>query len=347
MSRALSKYRGTLVGALVGDCLGANYEGLSSTIPWEEVTNYTMTRIIDNEEPIPYTDDSAMTRAICRSLIEQNKYDNRSMAHEFVEEFFRDRHRGYGQAVGMVFQRLRDENPEDVTLPARHQFDGQGSYGNGAAMRISPLALFSRNCTEVQEIANKNALITHAHKSGVNGAILQAVAVFKALHLEPPNLEPHSFIDELVEVAEKLEQTTSDKSKNSDHTGITSKPANTFSYAEKIKEMKELLDKGKALEPEIVVNKFGHGISAHEAVPAAIFSFLHKGNVSFDESVNYAISLGGDTDTIASMTGAISGAYWGLEKIPLLWQNKCEAVDEAIEFADKIHKLYQCRTESV
>ena len=64
------------------------------------------------------------------------------------------------------------------------------------------------------QFASKNALITHAHKSGVNGAILQAVAVFKALHLEPPNLEPHSFIDELVEVAEKLEQTTSDKSKN-------------------------------------------------------------------------------------------------------------------------------------
>ena len=152
MSRALSKYRGTLVGALVGDCLGSNYEGISSTIPWGEVTNYTMTRIKDNKEAIPYTDDSAMTRAICRSLTEQNTYDNRSMAHEIVKEFFKDRHRGYGQAVGTVFQRLRDEDPEDVTLPARHQFDGQGSYGNGAAMRISPLALFSQNSTEVQEV---------------------------------------------------------------------------------------------------------------------------------------------------------------------------------------------------
>ena len=152
MSRVLNKYRGTLVGALVGDCLGSHYEGIFSIIPWGEVTNYTMTRIKDIKDSIPYTDDTAMTRAICKSLTEQKKYDNSSMAHEFVKEFFRDSLRGYGQAVGKVFERLRDENPEDVTLPARSQFDGQGSYGNGAAMRISPLALFSKNPTEVKEV---------------------------------------------------------------------------------------------------------------------------------------------------------------------------------------------------
>ena len=155
MSRALSKYRGTLVGALVGDCLGSKYEGVSGIIPWGEVTDYTMTRIKDNKESIPYTDDSAMTRAICKSLTEQQKYDNRNMAKAFVEEFFRGPDRGYGSAVGRVFERLRDEDPEDVTSPARSQFDGQGSYGNGAAMRISPLALFSRTSKELQEVRCK------------------------------------------------------------------------------------------------------------------------------------------------------------------------------------------------
>lgn len=122
---------------------------------WGEVTDYTMTRIKDNKESIPYTDDSAMTRAICKSLTEQQKYDNRNMAKAFVEEFFRDPDRGYGSAVGRVFERLRDEDPEDVTSPARSQFDGQGSYGNGAAMRISPLALFSRTSKELQEVRCK------------------------------------------------------------------------------------------------------------------------------------------------------------------------------------------------
>ena len=159
MSRMLNKFRGTLVGALVGDCLGSHYEGVSSILPWAEVINYTSTKIKDNRGLIPYTDDSAMTRAICKSLTMQKKYDNCSMAYEFVGEFFRDRHRGYGAAVGTVFERLRDENPEDVTLPARSQFDGQGSYGNGAAMRISPVALFSQNSAEVQKVRSDDVQV--------------------------------------------------------------------------------------------------------------------------------------------------------------------------------------------
>lgn len=158
MSRMLNKFRGTLVGALVGDCLGSHYEGVSRILPWAEVTDYTSTKIKDSRGLISYTDDSAMTRAICKSLTEQKKYDNRSMAQEFMEEYFRDPHRGYGAAVGTVFGRLRDENPEDVTLPARSQFDGQGSYGNGAAMRISPVALFSQNSAEVQKVRSVDVL---------------------------------------------------------------------------------------------------------------------------------------------------------------------------------------------
>lgn len=154
MSKMLHKFRGTLVGALVGDCLGSNYEGVSSTLPWGEVTDYTLERIKDEKEPIHYTDDTAMTRAICKSLTEEKKYDNRSMAKAFVQEFFKEPGRGYGAAVGTVFKRLRDTNPEDVTLPARSQFDGQGSYGNGAAIRISPVALYSRSSSEVQKVRN-------------------------------------------------------------------------------------------------------------------------------------------------------------------------------------------------
>ena len=48
-------------------------------------------------------------------------------------------------------------------------------------------------------------MITHAHINGVNGAILQALAIFKALPLEPPNLHTDKFIDEMIEVANELE----------------------------------------------------------------------------------------------------------------------------------------------
>lgn len=131
----------------------------------------------------------------------------------------------------------------------------------------------------------------------------------------------------------------------SGHISTSSPQKKPFSYFKKLKEMKELLNKGETLEPETVVETFGNGIRAEEAVPAAIFSFLHKGRESFQESVNYAISLGGDTDTIASMAGAISGAYWGVNEIPELWKSKCEGVEEAIEFANKIFELKEERKD--
>ena len=67
----------------------------------------------------------------------------------------------------------------------------------------------------------------------------------------------------------------------------------------------------------------GNGIEAFNSVPAAIYSFLTHA-ASFEEAVVYAISLGGDTDTIGAMCGAISGAYLGVDAIPERWRAKLE-----------------------
>ena len=53
----------------------------------------------------------------------------------------------------------------------------------------------------------------------------------------------------------------------------------------------------------------------------------------------YAISLGGDTDTIATMAGAIAGAYYGIELIPQHWINLCEGTDDAIETAASLYSI--------
>ena len=74
-----------------------------------------------------------------------------------------------------------------------------------------------------------------------------------------------------------------------------------------------------------------------EAVPCAIYSFLTT--QGFAQLIPYAISLGGDTDTIASMAGAIGGAYWGLEAIPKDWVECCEGTSKAIELADSLYSL--------
>jgi poly(ADP-ribose) glycohydrolase ARH3 len=88
-----------------------------------------------------------------------------------------------------------------------------------------------------------------------------------------------------------------------------------------------------------VIEMLGHGIKAVEAVPAAIFAFLYKSDTCFEDVLFYAISLGGDTDTIASMAGAIAGAYWGDEQIPEEWYPVTEGVNEITKYANELCDL--------
>jgi poly(ADP-ribose) glycohydrolase ARH3 len=79
----------------------------------------------------------------------------------------------------------------------------------------------------------------------------------------------------------------------------------------------------------------GNGVFAEEAVPAALHAFLRRPD-SFADVVTYAIGLGGDTDTIAAMAGALAGAYLGEDGIPLRWREKVEGADELRRLADEL-----------
>ena len=83
----------------------------------------------------------------------------------------------------------------------------------------------------------------------------------------------------------------------------------------------------------------GNGIEAFNSVPTAIYSFLVQSN-SFAKAVLSAISLGGDTDTIGAMTGAISGAYLGIESIPDSWKGKLENRFYIEELAQKLLSMF-------
>lgn len=88
-----------------------------------------------------------------------------------------------------------------------------------------------------------------------------------------------------------------------------------------------------------LVARLGNGIEAYNSVPTAIYSFLSH-PLSFKEAVLYAISLGGDTDTIGAMTGAISGAYLGVDSIPGKWQMKLE---NRLYIAELAQRLWQIK----
>jgi len=165
-------------------------------------------------------------------------------------------------------------------------------------MRIAPVGLvYHSNFETLKEIAFDSARITHAHILGKEGAALQALAVALAISTDSTiRLDIDGFLNQLQ--------------------SFTGEAV----YKEKLLAMPELLN--HAEKPQ-VVHQLGNGIEAFTAVPAAIFSFLAYPN-SFEKAVIFAISLGGDTDTIGAMTGAISGAYLGIQAIPTKWLTKLE-----------------------
>lgn len=94
----------------------------------------------------------------------------------------------------------------------------------------------------------------------------------------------------------------------------------------------------------------GNGIAAFESVPTAIYCFLRCMEPdpeipstfnSLQRTLIYSISLGGDTDTIATMAGAIAGAYYGMEQVPESWQQSCEGYEETDVLAQSLHRVFQ------
>lgn len=93
----------------------------------------------------------------------------------------------------------------------------------------------------------------------------------------------------------------------------------------------------------------GNGIAALHSVPTAIYSFLRcmESHPEMPDELNhlqrtiiYCISLGGDTDTIATMAGAIAGAYCGEQQVPPSWKHICESFEETGKLADGLYELY-------
>lgn len=96
----------------------------------------------------------------------------------FVREYVQQSRRGYGANTSQVLQKLRASRFAEVYTPAREQYGGMGSFGNGGAIRIGPVALYCHEHKDGQQmmvdVARKATEITHSHKDACNGAILQA-----------------------------------------------------------------------------------------------------------------------------------------------------------------------------
>ncbi|XP_001380688.2 ADP-ribosylhydrolase ARH3 isoform X1 [Monodelphis domestica] len=344
-ARSLSRFRGCLAGALLGDCLGAVYEA------HDDVTMASLLSHVGSLEPEPgakgsartealyYTDDTAMTRALVQSLLAKEAFDEVDMAKRFAQEYKKDPDRGYGAAVITVFKKLLNPKCIDVFEPARAQFNGKGSYGNGGAMRVAGISLAYSNTKDVQKFARLSAQLTHASSLGYNGATLQALAVHLALQGESSR---EQFLQQLLDHMEEVENDDRSLSEARE-LGMEERP-----YLNKLKKIGEFLEQGLMTKEE-VLSELGNGIAAFESVPTAIYCFLRcmapdpaipATFNSLQRTLIYSISLGGDTDTIATMAGAIAGAYYGMEQVPESWQQSCEGYEETDVLARNLHQLF-------
>ena len=272
---------GALLGTFVGDALGMPFEGRG-----HHVIPTAVEMVEARRGRGTYTDDTQMMIALAESLIERGRVEEQHLARAFLAAY--DPQRGYGGGTTQVFALWSAGAP--VAEAAGQLFRGQGSRGNGAAMRIAPVAVcFREDPDRLRAEAARSARVTHAHPVGVDGAVVQAAAIGAALRDE-------------------------------DVLATARATARTEELRAGLEEVGLLLMARR--DPGEVHARLGSSSDASESVCSAVYSAL--AHSTFEAAVRFAVRLGGDTDTVAAMAGAISGARHGARAIPRQWLDALE-----------------------
>jgi poly(ADP-ribose) glycohydrolase ARH3 len=272
---------GALLGTFVGDALGMPFEGqAAAAIPaWLEMEESRLGRST-------YTDDTQMMIALAESLLERGAVNEAHLAGAFLDAF--DPGRGYGSGTVELLGLWRQGVP--ITQAAGRLYGGAGSLGNGAAMRIAPIAVrFAASPDLLYAQARRSASLTHAHPLAIDAAIVQAVGIAAALRGEEI-LSATRDAPETALIRQQLDRATN------------------------------LLADGA--DPDDAAIQLGNSAEAHRSVPTAILAAASQPR--FEQAVSFAVRCGGDTDTLGAMAGAIAGARHGASAIPERWLNALE-----------------------
>lgn len=234
-----------VLGAIIGDIVGSRWE-------FNPTNDYDFELLSDGNG---FTDDTICTVAVADALLQGREFGE--SIHNWCNRYPHPMG-GYG---GRFAQWVRSENPKPYN-----------SFGNGAAMRVSPVAHWYEHLDEVLEAAEATALPSHNHPEGIKGAQTVALAIFRALELKRQNEEVAQHITEIL------------------------KDCVEFSaYDINIKE-------------EDVVNRFDE--TCQGTVPVALW--IIGQSTSFEDAVRKAVALGADADTLGAIVGSIAEAIWGI-----------------------------------
>ncbi len=251
--------------------------------------------------PWHFTDDTNMALSIFSILRQYKSIDQDVLALDFAIHF--DNSRGYGPGMRRLLPSITRGTPWHEA--AKKLFGGEGSFGNGGAMRIAPLGTyFADDLETVVEQARLASEITHAHPEGIAGGMAVAIAAAVAEQQKASNetvsraqfldkvlaVLPDSFVKEQTRLARDLEPTAS------------------TAYA---------------------VQKLGNGsaISAQDTVPFCLWCAGEQLS-NYEEALWLTASAGGDVDTNCAIVGGIVASYTGVEGIPTTWLSSREPLPE-------------------
>lgn len=259
---------GCLFGGAIGDAMGGSYEGKLLHAPLNE------------DGPWRLSDDTQLTLATCEAITAHGSPQPEAIAQSFVSWFQTHRLSGLGAST---LKALRDLNAGAHWALAGRK--GDRAAGNGAAMRIAPLAF----CLDPQEPNDRQLVrdvcrITHHNDEAYVGA-LAVVRAIDAITRTSGNELLSWVVEELPKTAvrERLVQMT------------------------KLKEQAAIAEIG---------HTFGNSGYVVESVPLAIYRASFADRIGFEQLLKELIAVGGDTDTIASIAGQIVGTRLGYARLP-------------------------------
>lgn len=282
---SLGRARLALEGLSVGDAFGERFFGSP-----EAARTRIANRVLP-PGPWYWTDDTAMALSVYETLRDRRGIDCDALARRFAERYRHDAHRGYGATAHDILASIA--NGERWQDAARRAFDGQGSMGNGGAMRAAPVGgYFSDDMDLVVHHARASAEPTHAHPDGQAGAIAVAVAAAVASRMGRGA--------ESMSGAALLREVVARTPDGSTREGMERAAALSFDE-----------------EPEKAVALLGNGshVISSDTVPFSLWcAARHLGD--FEEALWTTVSGLGDRDTTCAIAGGVVALAAGQSSIP-------------------------------
>ncbi len=324
----VDRVRGCLLGAAVGDALGAPLEGLSSQqikSHYGRVRNYVDGVQAWKRKPYRwrlrglYTDDTQQALALCDILLEYGRIPPERLAELYLslanpKGAFAGAHRGIGRSFRQVLAALERGVPAHLT--------GQTGAGIGAAMRIAPVALyFGQDLDALFDSAMAASLMTHLDIRSLSGAMAVAHTIRRLVAGDPrdPSLLLWVAADLVKDETRIAQEFAHMVIKLPEH--ARSLPR-AIAHAESVLDLPRdralmaLLDEANRHGAEPCCKRPTQGFPP-ACIPTCLYLLLTTD--SFEEAVSEVVNLGGDADTAGAILGAMAGAYYGVDDIPRRW----------------------------